>query len=104
MRKIAASVLLKMFVNSNERCHTTDCLYINVYVCHYQLLVVQLEIYSSRNHNLDQLDSDVTSHTPAFFVGGYILDNQWFGVGWGYCFQLAQSHVPIRESVSYISI
>jgi len=39
----------------------------------------------SRNHSLGQLDSDVTSHTPAFCVGGYIIENQMFGVGWVYC-------------------
>jgi len=46
-------------------------------------------------------DSDVTSHTPALCVSGYIYESK-FGM-WGiYYFQLTQSDIPIRESV-YIS-
>jgi len=35
-----------MLVNSNEKCNTTDCVYINAHVCQYQLHVIKHVIYS----------------------------------------------------------
>jgi len=133
MRKIAASVLLKLFVNSIERCHTTDDP-----LAHERNSIAKCKQIQPKMHEESKILHNKTHNTSVYQCSSMSLPTlviyskseslpgsvrQWchithpsmlcwrvhpneskFGVGWGaYCFKLIQSNIPIRESV-FISI